>query len=121
MLTDFLRVFPGATAKDADRGCGRAEVGAGLAGGAKDDEGALRPLLGVLETDLFMGVAMPPVLLRVFGMGSAGRAMEGGPLEGRDGRGRVVAMVCLCVVAGKANVLLYGRGQAHAAEKSKGE
>ena len=38
---------------------------------------------------------MLPVLLRVLLTGKAGKAMFGGPLDGRDGRGRAVAMVCV--------------------------
>lgn len=74
------------------RGCGRADVGAGVAGGRNVVDGALIPLLlGVLAPDL-LGVGMAPLLFRVFATGSAGRAMFGGPLDGRDGRGSVVAM-----------------------------
>lgn len=47
---------------------------------------------------MLLGVGMPPVLLRVLGTGRAGRAMDGGPLEGRDGRGSVVAIVSDVVV-----------------------
>ena len=67
-------------------------MGAGLVGGANDAEGARRPLLGVPGADLLAGVGMPPVLFRVLGIGKAGKAMDGGPLEGRDGRGSVVAI-----------------------------
>lgn len=75
---------------EAVRGCGRAEVGAGVVGGRKPAEGALRPLFefgvdGALEAV----VGMPPVLFLVFGTGRAGSAMVGGPFDGRAGRGRV--------------------------------
>lgn len=60
-------------------------------------EGARKPLLGVVGADLIDDtVEMLPVLLRVLFMGSAGSAVLGGPLEGRDGLGIVVAMVSSC-------------------------
>lgn len=99
MLTVFRSVLLGVTAVDVDRGCGRADVGAGVGGGAKVVEGALKPLLGVLEADLLGEVLRFPVLLRVFATGRAGSAIEGGPLEGRDGRGRVVAILSLSGVS----------------------
>lgn len=46
----------------------------------------------MLETDL-EGVARPLVLFLVFATGRAGRAILGGPLEGRDGLGSAVAIV----------------------------
>lgn len=70
-------------------------VGAGV-GGTRTADGARRPLLGVLGADLVeLTEGMFPVLFRVLVTGKAGSAMFGGPLEGRDGRGRVVAIaVC---------------------------
>jgi hypothetical protein len=62
----------------------------GLKGG-RLVEGARRPDLGVEGADFAAGIL--PVLLRVFETGNAGRAMLGGPFDGRDGRGSVVAMV----------------------------
>jgi hypothetical protein len=75
-------------------------------GGPKLVDGARRPLpiLGVLgaveapcegfgsEGRALFGGDTAPVLLRVLATGKAGRAMLGGPLEGLDGRGRVVDM-----------------------------
>ena len=56
-------------------------------------EGALRPLWGVFGADLEEPrVGIFPVLFRVLLMGKAGRAIFGGPLDGRDGRGSVVVM-----------------------------
>lgn len=93
MLTAFRSVFPGGSAPDARRGWGSADVGAGEVGAvAYTLDGARSPLLpGVLARDL-AGAAKLPVLFRVFATGSAGSAIFGGPLEGRDGRGSV-AMV----------------------------
>lgn len=71
--------------------------GAGV-GGPSIEDGARRPLLGVDGPDL-AGVrskaepGMFPVLARILCMGKAGKAMLGGPLEDRDGRGSAVAMV----------------------------
>ena len=64
-------------------------MGAGLVGGRKVLEGARRPLLGVPGADLVEGVEMAPVLLRVLPTGRAGRAVVGGPLEGREALGSV--------------------------------
>lgn len=76
------------------RGCGSADVGAGDVGGRKVVDGARRPLLelGVDGLDLEAGVGMPPVLFLVLGIGRAGSAIDGGPFDGRDGRGSVVAI-----------------------------
>jgi len=50
--------------------------------------GALRPAdLGVAGEDLGDAAVNPPLLFRVLHTGSAGRAMVGGPFDGRDGRG----------------------------------
>lgn len=77
-------------------GCGSAAVGAGP-DGVKFvvDDGARRPDLGVPGTDLIDDVCVGkfPLLLRVLFTGNAGRAMLGGPTEGRDGRGNVVVIV----------------------------
>jgi hypothetical protein len=57
-------------------------------------EGARKPLRGVDGADLVeIADGMLPVLFRVFEMGKAGSAMLGGPLDGREGRGRVVVIV----------------------------
>lgn len=56
-------------------------------------EGARSPVLGVLVSDLVEGDGdWSPETLRVLATGSAGRAMVGGPLEGREGLGRAVVM-----------------------------
>lgn len=61
--------------------------------GAAADDGARNPLLGVFGVDLVgLTEGMLPVLFRVLFIGRAGNAMFGGPRDGRDGRGRVVAM-----------------------------
>jgi len=90
MLTTFRIDLPGAFTPEGMRG--REEVGAGVDGVEYAADGARRPLLGVLVADR-EGVASAPVLFLVFGTGRAGRAMLGGPLEDRDGLGRVVAIV----------------------------
>lgn len=108
MLTAFLNVFPGGSAAEGRRGCGKAEVGAGDVGATGNaPEGARSKVLGVLAAD-FDAAAMAfrlPVLFRVFATGSAGSAMFGGPtfggpLDGRDGRGSVVAMMDVCATTG---------------------
>jgi hypothetical protein len=71
-------------------GCGSAEVGAGE-GGPRPMEGARNELWGSPEAALKeLVVGMPPVLLRVFVTGNAGSAIFGGPIDGRDGRGKAV-------------------------------
>jgi hypothetical protein len=42
----------------------------------------------VAGVDLLAGVGIPPVLLRVLPTGNAGSATVGGPIEGREGRGK---------------------------------
>lgn len=103
MLTVFRSVRAGVPRADDDLGCGSADVGAGEVGGAKLVDGALSPLLGfgVLGIDLLAGVGMLPVLLRVLAIGSAGRAIVGGPLEGRDGLGSVAAIVAVGLCWGR--------------------
>ena len=93
MLTVLRTLLPSAFMPDTARGCGRADVGAGVVGGRKVVEGARIALFGVFGLDLPEGVGRPPVLFRVFVTGSAGKAMVGGPFDGRDGRGSVVAMM----------------------------
>lgn len=92
MLTVFRIVFVGAAMEDTARGCGSAVVGAGVVGGRKVDEGARRPLLGVLLPDCEGVAAMPPVLFRVLVIGNAGRAAVGGPFMGRDALGSAAAI-----------------------------
>jgi hypothetical protein len=95
MLTVLRMVLPAPfTAADTARGCGSADVGAGVVGGRNVVEGARIALFGVFGPDL-PGVGIPPVLFLVFVTGSAGSAMVGGPTEGREGRGKVVAILCL--------------------------
>lgn len=110
MLTLFLNVFP-APLMGVGRpfGCCSVFVGTGV-GGFRLIDGALRLLRGVLgavkepEGRGMLGrglgngecgeVSALPVLLRDLGTGKAGRAMLGGPfdVDGRDGRGNVVAI-----------------------------
>lgn len=53
MLTVFRSAFVPCMAADTERGCGKAVVGAGVAGGGSwVVEGARSPLLGVLISDL---------------------------------------------------------------------
>lgn len=92
MLTVLRSVLPAPLMPGVDRGCGRADVGAGLLGGKKFVDGARRPLLGVDGFD-FAGVASVPVLLRVLVTGSAGSAAVGGPLDGLEALGRAVAIL----------------------------
>src|SRR4051812_16026875 len=94
MLTVFLIVLPTEFIPESARGVGRAPVGAGVAGGRRVEEGARRLVFGfgVDGVDLQVGTASPPVLFRVLPTGSAGRAMVGGPTEGRDGLGSAVDM-----------------------------
>lgn len=99
MLTDFRSVFGVPfTAAESERGWGNADEGAGVVGGGNRVlEGARSPvLLGVLVSDL-VGVDIDggwsPEALRVLAIGSAGRAMVGGPLEGREGLGNVVVIL----------------------------
>lgn len=103
MLTAFFRDFPAGFTPGGRRGCGRADVGAGVDGAVVCTlDGVRSPVLGVLAAD-FEGVVAAarrlPVLFRVLGTGRAGRATFGGPLDGRDGRGSVVVM--MAVVTGR--------------------
>lgn len=96
MLTVFRNVLPALlipAIPDTARGWGSAVVGGGVAGGRCVVDGARRPDLGVACANLDAGVGKPPVLLRVLPTGRAGRAMVGGPFDGRDGLGRVADMV----------------------------
>lgn len=97
MLTVLRNVFiEELLMAETARGCGSADVGAGVVGGrnAEEEEGARRPLfgLGVDGLDFDAGVGRFPVLFLVFGTGRAGRAMVGGPFEGLAGLGSVVAI-----------------------------
>lgn len=98
METAFFRDFPAGFNAGDGRGCGRADVGAGDGGAVLCTlDGARSPLLGVLGPD-FEGVMAAErllVLFRVLATGSAGSAIFGGPLEGRDGRGSVVVMMAV--------------------------
>ena len=95
MLTLLRRVFPAPLTPETAFGCGSAAVGAGPGGARLIVEGVRRPDLGVPGADLVDDecVGRFPLLLRVLFTGRAGRAMLGGPTEGRDGRGNVVAIV----------------------------
>jgi hypothetical protein len=65
-------------------------------GGRNVVEGARRPLFGVVEIDLKLGVGMPPALFRVLLTGRAGRAAVGGPCDCLGGLGSAVAIALLC-------------------------
>ena len=95
MLTLLRRVFPAPLTPGPSFGCGSAADGAGLGGARLIVEGVRSPDLGVPGTDLLdaVGEGIFPVLFRVLLTGKAGRAMLGGPSEGRDGRGSVVVIV----------------------------
>lgn len=94
MLTLFRMVFPAPFVGTPSFGCGSAAFGAGEGGTRLIVEGVLRPDRGVPGADLIEGAfGIPPVLLRVLLTGKAGRAILGGPRDGRDGRGKVVVMV----------------------------
>lgn len=91
MLTVFLIVLPALLNTGAPLGVGKAVVGAGEGGGPRTLlDGARNPLFGVVG--LLVGVAIPPVLFRVFDIGRAGNEEFGGPFDGR-GRGKVVVMM----------------------------
>lgn len=70
-------------------------MGAGPGGARLIVDGARRPDLGVPGADLVDDVCVGklPLLLRVLFTGRAGRAILGGPTDGRDGRGNVVVIV----------------------------
>lgn len=76
-------------------------------------EGALRPLWGVLGADFDgLGLGIFPVLLRVLLMGKAGRAIFGGPFDGRDGRdGRGSVVVMAAVESHKRKPEVSGGGR----------
>ena len=94
MLTLFLNVLPAPLTTNPSFGCGRVVPGADPAGLRLIVEGVLKPDLGVPGADLVpLRLGRLPVLLRVLLTGRAGKAMFGGPKDGRDGRGSVVAMV----------------------------
>jgi hypothetical protein len=94
MLTVFLIVLPALT-PDADLDCGPDPIGMGDVGGCMFVSGARRPLLGVAGVDL-KEAESPPVLFLVLLMGSAGSAIDGGPLEGRAGLGSAVDILTFC-------------------------
>lgn len=97
MLTLLRSVLPTPLMAGASFGCGSAAVGAGPGGAILIVEGVRSPDLGVPGTDLAATACEErfPVLFRVLLIGNAGRAMLGGPTEGRDGRGNVVVIVPL--------------------------
>lgn len=96
MLTDLRNVFADPfAAVEAARGCGcgKVEVGAGVVGGGYSVlEGARSPVLDVLVNDLagVEGCCKPDGFRP---LGSAGRAIVGGPLEGRLGLGSAVVIL----------------------------
>lgn len=89
MLTTLRIVLPPGGPRDL--GVGKAEVGAGPGGGIAED-GARKPLFGV-DGGLPVAVERAPVLFLVFTTGRAGRAVLGGPLEGREGLGIVLVAI----------------------------
>lgn len=100
MLTDFRSVFGAAFATaDTARGWGSAVEGAGVVGGGNNVlDGARRPVLGVVASNragVFAGVdgVCSPEDFLVLATGRAGRAIVGGPLEGREGFGSVVVIL----------------------------
>lgn len=102
MLTLFRIVFPAPFTPAASLDCGSA--GDGLGGARLRVEGVRSPDLGVPGADLLEvdDEGIFPVLLRVLLTGRAGKAMFGGPTEGRDGRGSVVVMAaCVMKSSGK--------------------
>lgn len=103
MLTDFRSVLPPGVARPL--GLGKAVAGAGVGGGRCVVDGARSPLLGVLGVvNDFPGDPIPPVLFRVFGIGKAGSADVGGPIEGRDGLGMIPV-----AIVGHVRFILYKR------------
>lgn len=80
MLTVFLIVLPALLMPDTDLGWGEA-------GGRRLPDGARRPDLAVAGFDLLDRAARFPVLFLVLAIGNAGRAIDGGPFDGRVGRG----------------------------------
>lgn len=104
MLTVFLSVLPAALTPDTDLGCGPDPIGMGDVGGWRLEDGARRPLLGVAGVDL-KEADRPPVLFLVLLTGSAGSAIDGGPLEGRAGLGSAVDISTFC----PPNSFLAGR------------
>lgn len=91
MLIVFRSVLPAPfTATDAERGCGNADVGAGVVGGLNVVDGVRSPLLGPNDLAGVVGVAIPPAFFRVLATGRAGSAIDGGP--GRGGFGSVVIL-----------------------------
>ena len=95
MLTVFRIVLPTPlTAAGMDRGCANGDVGAGVVGGGPSaPEGARSPLLGELKDLAGVVGGCKPGAFRVFATGRAGRAILGGPLEGREGFGSVVVIL----------------------------
>ncbi len=113
MLTLFLKVLPAPfTGVASPFGWGNAVVGAGV-GGFRFIDGARRLLRGVvglvaipegrgipgtgLEDGDEGATSVPPVLFRDFETGKAGKAIFGGPFDGREGRGRVVAILVVSI------------------------
>lgn len=92
LILTLLRMDLPAAFTPGTLGSGRAMVGAGDKGPPciDADDGILRPLLGV--PGVLVGLAIPPVLFRLFGTGKAGRALVGGSLVPRR-RGNAVAIL----------------------------
>ena len=104
MLIVFRIVFPAAFTPGVGRPFGIGEVGpfpTGVFGKESCEcDGARSPLfgrVGVEAPDLNSDiVGIPPVLLRVLVVGSAGKAAVGGPKEGLEGRGIDAAILKDC-------------------------
>lgn len=104
MLTVLRIVFP--------LGVGRADVGAGAGGGRCAVDGARRPVFGVLG-DL-LGV---PRLFLVLATGNAGRAVVGGPVDGRDGFGKPVDILSGVLVYRSYESIVRLRREFHSSMK----
>lgn len=93
MLIVFRIVFPARFTPETARDLGRGVLLG--AAGSEDVEGARSALRGKsgIGPERSSGVVwMPPVLLRVFFAGKAGRAVVGGPNDGLEGLGIEAAM-----------------------------
>lgn len=103
MLMVFRSVFPAALTPGAfPRNLGREDVDEigdeGADVGWRDCDGARRPLFGRLDPASLGsdGVGIPPVLLRVFAAGIAGKADVGGLVgRGKAGAGDAIVMAAL--------------------------
>lgn len=100
MLMVLRIVFPAPLTPGAVRSFGRVVLLPPGVEGRLDADGARSPLFGNPKLSEAFRVAMVgtiPVLFRVFVVGSAGRAVVGGPYEGLEGLGIEAAMTNECV------------------------